>query len=63
MKFVIVAYKDGTTGAVICETVEVDLVNGGWVTCAGIKQRWGLMDPGSTNAQYPMWAVKGVWDA
>lgn len=61
MKIVIVVYKDGATGAVICDEVVVDLINGGWVNCIGISKRWGLMDPGSTTAQYPMWAVKGVW--
>lgn len=63
MKFVIVEYKDGTTGAVICEEVEVDTLNGGWVSAIGITKRWGLQDPGSTTASYPMWAVKGVWAA
>ena len=63
MKFVIVEYKDGTTGAVTCEEVTVDLVNGGWVSCVGITQRWGLQDPGGTAAQYPVWAVKGIWAA
>ena len=63
MKFVIIEYKDGTTGAVICKDVSVDTINGGWLTCEDITSRWGLMDPGSSTAQYPMWAVKGVWAA
>jgi hypothetical protein len=61
MKFVIIEYKDGTIGAIICNEVMFDTVNGGWVTCAGISKRWGLVDPGTDVAQYPMWSVKGVW--